>query len=138
MFVIGDSKSLLQLDLRSKSPTVALVLKSKGASAIALCLKRDGATKGLPAFWRARRNARTGTVNAILDRVVSSVHQSLCGLHGHDALLHFDQGRISLLCTSCGHESPGWEVKRAAAAPARVAPKTNVVRLPLVQHRKVA
>lgn len=139
MFVIDSAKSLLRLDLGSKSPMVALLLKSNGASTIALCLKRDGAAKGLTAFWRARRNARTGTVNAILDRVVSSVHQSLCGLHGHDALLHFDQGRISLLCTSCGHESPGWEVKQAAAtAPARVAPKANVVRLPLVQHRKVA
>ncbi len=137
MFVIDNAKSLVPLDLGPGSPTVALLLKSKGAATIALCLKRDGAAKGLPAFWRARRNARTGTVNAILDRVVSSVHQSLCGLHGHDALLHFDQGRISLLCTSCGHESPGWEVKPGAAQ-ARVAPKAALVRMPLVQHRKVA
>jgi hypothetical protein len=37
------------------------------------------------------------------------VRQFLCGLHGHDALLHFDHGRVSLLCTSCGYESPGWD-----------------------------
>jgi hypothetical protein len=137
MFVIHTDKSLLRLDLHSESPVMALLLKSEGASTFALCLKRDGAAQGLPAFWRARRNARTGTVTGIFDRVVTSVHQSLCGLHGHDALLHFDHGRISLLCTSCGHETPGWEVKQGAAQ-ARVAPKANLVRLPLVQHRKVA
>jgi hypothetical protein len=136
MFVIDTAKSLLRLDLPSKSPVMALLLKSEGASTFALCLKRDGAAEGLPAFWRARRNART-TVTGIFDRVVTTVHQSLCGLHGHDALLHFDQGRISLLCTSWGHETPGWEVKQGAAQ-TRVAPKANLVRLPLVQHRKVA
>ena len=34
----------------------------------------------------------------------------LCGLSGHDRLLHFDQGRMFLRCASCGHETPGWEV----------------------------
>jgi hypothetical protein len=35
--------------------------------------------------------------------------QLLCGLHGHDQVLRFANRRIRLLCTSCGHESPGWE-----------------------------
>jgi hypothetical protein len=38
------------------------------------------------------------------------VRQTLCGLHGHDALLHFGQERMSLRCASCGHETPGWEL----------------------------
>jgi hypothetical protein len=38
------------------------------------------------------------------------VRQSLCGLHGHDSLLHFGQDRMFLRCTSCGHETPGWEI----------------------------
>ncbi len=137
MFVIGAAKSLLRLDLSSTSPMVALLLKSGGTATLALCLKRDGATNGLSAFRQAQRNGRTGTVTGLFDRVVTTVHQSLCGLQGHDALLHFDHGRISLLCTSCGHESPGWEVK-PGAAPARIAPKAALVHLPLVQHRKVA
>lgn len=136
MFVISAAKSLLHLDLNSTRPMVVLLLKSRGTT-LALCLKQDGATHGLSAVRRAHRNGRTGIVTGFFDRVVTTVHQSLCGLQGHDALLHFDHGRISLLCTSCGHESPGWEVK-PGAAPARVASKAALVRLPLVQHRKVA
>jgi len=44
------------------------------------------------------------------------VRQFICGLHGHDALLHFDQRHVSLLCVVCGHESPGWNLPGAAAA----------------------
>jgi hypothetical protein len=60
-----------------------------------------------------------------------------------DALLHFDKGHISLLCTSCGHQSPGWEfggaAARRASAPAVTATsaKTAVV-MPFVNARKVA
>lgn len=34
--------------------------------------------------------------------------QLLCALRGHDAVLHFEPGRVLLRCTSCGHDSPGW------------------------------
>jgi hypothetical protein len=40
------------------------------------------------------------------------MRQFFCGLTGHDSLLHFHAGRISLVCYSCGHESPGWDVNR--------------------------
>jgi hypothetical protein len=30
------------------------------------------------------------------------LHQFVCGLHGHDSLLHFERGRMSLKCVSCG------------------------------------
>jgi hypothetical protein len=64
------------------------------------------------------------------------VRQFLCGLHGHDALLHFEQGRISLQCTSCGYQTPGWDLK---GAPARSdSTRQRVVRLPLVSQRRVA
>src|SRR5512133_2072839 len=36
--------------------------------------------------------------------------QSLCALRGHDAILQYERNRIFLRCTSCGHETPGWEV----------------------------
>ncbi len=48
-----------------------------------------------------------------IGRANEQVRQFLCGLHGHDALLHFERGRLSLLCSSCGHESPGWDLKAA-------------------------
>ena len=44
------------------------------------------------------------------------VRQFICGLHGHDALLHFDQRHVSLLCVVCGHESPGWNLPGAASS----------------------
>jgi hypothetical protein len=78
-----------------------------------------------------------------VSHVIRKIHQGLCGLQGHDALLHFDEGHVSLLCTSCGHQSPGWKfggaTERRAAAPAATAtPASNVVVMPLVNARKVA
>ena len=40
--------------------------------------------------------------------VIDRLHQLFCGLHGHDALLQFEQDRMFLKCASCGHETPGW------------------------------
>ena len=75
----------------------------------------------------------------ILSGVGESVRQFLCGLHGHDSLLHFEEGRMSLLCSSCGHETPGWDVKTPPAQHA-VTQTTNrrVMRLPFVGERRVA
>jgi hypothetical protein len=46
-------------------------------------------------------------------RVMDRLRQAICGLHGHDTLLHFDKDRMSLRCVSCGHETPGWELNEA-------------------------
>jgi hypothetical protein len=75
----------------------------------------------------------------ILSGVGESVRQFLCGLHGHDSLLHFEEGRMSLLCSSCGHETPGWDVKTPPAQ-SHVTQTTNrrVMRLPFVGERRVA
>jgi hypothetical protein len=69
--------------------------------------------------------------------VTDRVRQFLCGLHGHDALLHFGQGRISLQCASCGYETPGWDFQTAKEDP-QPAESSQVVRMPLVDHRRVA
>ena len=69
--------------------------------------------------------------------VTDKVRQFLCGLHGHDALLHFGRGRISLQCASCGYETPGWEV-RSAKELSKKAESAQVVQLPLVDPRRVA
>ena len=55
------------------------------------------------------------TEDGLLTRLAVKIRQGVCALHGHDSLLHFDNGRISLMCFSCGHESPGWEVGGRAA-----------------------
>jgi hypothetical protein len=73
----------------------------------------------------------------IMDRVGDRVRQFICGLHGHDSLLHFERDRLSLMCTSCSYESPGWDMKRTAKQPEVAA--TTVAGLPLVgTHRIIA
>lgn len=49
---------------------------------------------------------RQGVVGWLLGRLQTT----LCAMHGHDAILQYERNRIFLRCTSCGHETPGWEV----------------------------
>jgi hypothetical protein len=46
-------------------------------------------------------------------RLLASVRAMLCGLRGHDTMLHFEQERMALRCVSCGHETPGWDLNEA-------------------------
>lgn len=77
------------------------------------------------------------TDEGLLSRVTLRFRQRICALQGHDSLLHFDNGRISLLCSSCGHESPGWDVA-GANAPQPVSSSTRVVHLSYAGERRVA
>jgi hypothetical protein len=56
--------------------------------------------------------------------VLERLGQLVCGIHGHDNLIQFEQSRMFLKCASCGYESPGWRlparrpvVKSAAGSP---------------------
>ena len=73
----------------------------------------------------------------LFNRGLDLVRQVVCGLHGHDSLLHFETGRLSMRCTTCGYQSPGWDLKPSSARPA-AQPKAHVIRLPLVSERRVA
>jgi hypothetical protein len=44
--------------------------------------------------------------------VIDRIGQLLCGIQGHDEMLEFDGTRMFLRCLNCGHESPGWDVRR--------------------------
>lgn len=46
---------------------------------------------------------------AIVGRAMTRIGQLLCGMRGHDAVLHFEGKRVMMRCTSCGHDTPGWE-----------------------------
>ena len=46
----------------------------------------------------------------LVARAASRLSQVFCGLRGHDAVLHFEGNRVMMRCTSCGHDSPGWEI----------------------------
>lgn len=78
----------------------------------------------------------TGVVARVADRV----RQLLCGLHGHDTLLQFEQERMFLRCVSCGHETTGWELTET---PPTVtvrgdARRHAIVRPKLVTARRIA
>jgi hypothetical protein len=45
---------------------------------------------------------------SLWSRAIGHLQSAVCGLHGHDPLMHFEQGRMFLRCTSCGYETPGW------------------------------
>lgn len=46
----------------------------------------------------------------IVARAVTKLGQLLCGVRGHDAMMHFEGKRVTMRCTSCGHDTPGWEI----------------------------
>lgn len=45
-----------------------------------------------------------------VNRFALRVGQWLCAVRGHDSVLHFEGPRVMMRCTSCGHDSPGWEI----------------------------
>jgi hypothetical protein len=47
---------------------------------------------------------------SMVNRTRSRSSQFFCGLRGHDSVLHFEGKRVNMRCTSCGHDTPGWEV----------------------------
>jgi hypothetical protein len=50
----------------------------------------------------------------ILARSMARFGQMMCGLRGHDSVLHFEGKRVMMRCTSCGHDTPGWEISGRA------------------------
>jgi hypothetical protein len=52
---------------------------------------------------------REGTIG-FFSRMVTRLGQVMCGFRGHDSVLHFEGRRVMMRCTSCGHDTPGWEV----------------------------
>ena len=43
-------------------------------------------------------------------RAMERFGQLVCGIRGHDSVLHFEGNRVMMRCTSCGHDTPGWEI----------------------------
>jgi hypothetical protein len=62
------------------------------------------------------------------------MRQFVCGLQGHDSLLQFGRGRLSLKCVSCGHESPGWDIKSRGDAPHEAASTAPARRRRFLPH----
>ena len=58
----------------------------------------------------AATELETQDTRTVTTRAVSRIGQWLCGMRGHDSVLHFEGKRVMMRCTSCGHDSPGWEI----------------------------
>lgn len=48
--------------------------------------------------------------SGIVARAFGRLGQLICGARGHDSVLHFEGNRVMMRCTSCGHDTPGWEI----------------------------
>jgi hypothetical protein len=46
----------------------------------------------------------------VIARAMGRFGQVICGMRGHDSVLHFEGNRVMMRCTSCGHDTPGWEI----------------------------
>ena len=61
-------------------------------------------------------------LSQFIQRASKRAGQLRCGLTGHNVLMRYQPTRLSLQCTTCGYESPGWEIERnrglVPAAPA--------------------
>jgi hypothetical protein len=84
---------------------------------------------------------RPGTISTLSPRLMSRagsrLRQWVCGLHGHEPLMHFEKNRVALRCI-CGYETPGWEVTTADGSRSPVQSAPRVVRLPVTPERRVA
>lgn len=56
-------------------------------------------------------NAAAESKDGIIVLVSARLRRFFCGLHGHTMVLNFEPSRISLQCTSCPYETPGWTLK---------------------------
>lgn len=62
----------------------------------------------------AGRTDHADIAASFLSRAAGRVSQLLCAMRGHDSILHFEGNRVMMRCTSCGYDSPGWEISGRA------------------------
>jgi hypothetical protein len=63
------------------------------------------------------QGAAEGGLNGLCTRVLHGAGQLWCGLFGHHVLLRYQPERLSLECSHCGYQSPGWELGRHLSGP---------------------
>ena len=42
--------------------------------------------------------------------ILERAHQLVCGMRGHDVVLHFERNRLSLRCLNCTLQTSGWSL----------------------------
>jgi hypothetical protein len=74
-----------------------------------LVLELEADRPEVPADW----------LSQFFQRASKRAGQLRCGITGHTVLLRYTPTRLSLQCTACGYESPGWELEPGIAAISR-------------------
>jgi hypothetical protein len=72
---------------------------------------------GLEWEWRRTIGAVAANFAAWAQFVLRRSQQCLCGAWGHEVRLALRKDRLLLQCTTCGYESPGWEIGTWANRP---------------------
>lgn len=65
----------------------------------------------------------SGEHPGVVEWMLKRIQSAMCGLHGHDSVLQYERNRMFLRCTSCGHETPGWEVEPSGLVMRRPEPR---------------
>jgi len=76
-----------------------------------------------PVLSTDARRPLLGAVASLLHRIAWFVRRRVCALRGHDLMMEFAPKRLSLRCTACGFNTPGWEIDlkvRPAVRPPRI------------------
>jgi ribosomal protein S27E len=70
----------------------------------------------------------------------SRLERILCRLRGHSTVLTFGSSSVFLRCTSCGHESAGWDVgpKRYVSSPVDAGARRTPYHLAFTVYRRSA
>ena len=63
-----------------------------------------------PQHLTAAGAGRDTTNGALVARAFTRFGQLMCGIRGHETVMHFEGKRVMMRCTSCGHDTPGWEI----------------------------
>ena len=59
---------------------------------------------------RLTAGGREGSGTALVARTVTRLGQWLCGVRGHDTVMHREGKRLMMRCTSCGYDTPGVDI----------------------------
>lgn len=70
----------------------------------------SGSTRAASDTIRSTQTTRLQARPRLLGRCFKRIGQFICGLSGHDRIRKYEQNRVALVCASCGHVSPGWEL----------------------------
>lgn len=64
------------------------------------------------------------------------LQRSFCTLCGHERVLEFQSDRMLLRCSSCGHQTTGWEIGKRSV-PRRSNERTDPVTRPVFTPRTI-